>query len=228
MSETVREPSGPETSHVATTPPRRSRWQVGLRTLVLLMATIAVWLTYFVNRRNIPLLEMRIKAMQPLAHELIVDDAGKIAVVKLEEHWFDENQWDLYLPPGSYRVCLATREIDTDGMAPVVKSAPLKPGRRRLTLERPPGQDACRVVVTCDGKPLLAVEEPKEWDPVSGSQGGGQYSQGESLAANTPVVLFRRRFFTPRDANGRSTVPPHPSDGILLWVEPTTGSDSKP
>lgn len=228
MSETVREPTESGTSDPPAPRPRRWRWQVGLQTLVLLMATIAVWLTYFVNRRNIPLLEMRIKAMQPLAHELIVNDTSKIAVVKLEEYWFDENQWDLYLPDGRYRVCLATRDIDSDGLAPVVQSAPLKAGRRRLTLEQPLEKNVCRVAVTCDGKPLFAAEEPKEWEPGTGSQGGGQYPQSESLDASQPVILYRRRFFGPRDAKGRSTVPPHPSEGIMLWIEPATGAETQP
>ena len=63
------------------------------------MAAIAVWMTCFLNRRQNARLEARIQALLPLVHELVIDDPAKIAVVKLEEYWYDENRWEVYLPP---------------------------------------------------------------------------------------------------------------------------------
>jgi hypothetical protein len=193
--------------------------QFGLRTLFLLMAAIAVWTTYFSNRHHIAVLEAGIKAMRPLAHELTVTDADKIAVVKLAELWYDENRWEINLPDGGYRLCLATREIDSDGLAPVVKSEPLEAGRHSLQLEQQEIKAGWRVTVAGDGKTLLAVEEPKPWYPGSGSTGGGLYSEISQAAADQPLVLFRRRFFIP-DGAGQFKTPSDPAEGILLWLEP--------
>src|SRR6185436_19468712 len=111
-----------------------------------------------------------------LARELLVEDAKKIAVVKLEEMWIDENQWELHLPDGRYRLCLATREVDRDGFAPVVKSAPLEGGRHRIALMQKRDDAIHRITVTRDGQALLSAEEPKEWDPGRGSEGGGLFA----------------------------------------------------
>ena len=111
--------------------------------------------------------------MVPLAHELIVDDLSKIAVVKLEDYWMDDNRWDLYLPAGSYRLCIATREVAGEGLAPPVKSVPIRSGRHQLALLQNRDKEIYRIRVTRDGDELLSMQEPKGWDPGIGSQGGG-------------------------------------------------------
>ncbi len=126
MPDIPHQPSEPGDSQPATKGPRRQRWQVGLRTLILLVAAIAVWTTYFLNRHQNAALEARIKTMLPLAHELIADDPKKVAVVKLEENWFDENRWDIFLPDGEYRLCLAMRGIESDGLATAQKARELR------------------------------------------------------------------------------------------------------
>jgi hypothetical protein len=227
VSDTPRQPDEPGNAAPALERSGRNRWQFGLRTVFLLMAAIAVWMAYVINRREIATLEARIKAMQPLAHELIVDDPTKIAAVKLAEYWYDENRWDVYLPGGRYRLCLATRGVDDNGLAPVVKSRAITAGRHRLALEQQKENDAWRVAVTLDGAVALAAAEPKEWDPGTGSSGGGQYSLSEQFRVDQPTVLFRRRFMR-KDATGLMTTPPGPTEGILLWIEPVTGPDPKP
>src|SRR3954468_20955325 len=102
MPETFESPAGSAPEDPIATRPRRARWQVGIRTLVLLTAAIAVWMTVLINRRHNALLDSRIRAMRSLARELLVDDPKRIAVVKLEEMWIDENQWLIHLPAGRY------------------------------------------------------------------------------------------------------------------------------
>jgi hypothetical protein len=221
----------PDTSHprnnrrdIAAASKRRDRkpWQVGLRTLFLLIAATGVWTTFFINRRYNASLEARIRATLPLAHELVIDDAQQIAIVKLEEFWFDENRWDIYLPEGRYRLCIATREIDEKELAPEAKSAPIMGGRHQLGLEQHRDKDSWRVEVKLDGTPLLVVEEPKEWNPGSGSTGGAQFSSTEQLPANKGAVLFRRRFMH-QEMSGAMATPKGPTEGILLWIERLAG-----
>jgi hypothetical protein len=161
--------------------------------------------------------------MRPLARELAVEDESQVAVIKQEPYWYDENRWAVYLPPylppGKYRLCLATREIDEGGLAPVVKSVPLSPGRHALGLEQDKTDHGWQVVVQRDGQVILSSEEPQEWCPAVGSSGGGHFDRLEQREPSEPLVLFRRRFTRPA-AGGRSMTPTGPTDGVLLWIEP--------
>jgi hypothetical protein len=199
--------------------PKRSHWQIGLRTILLFMAAIAAWMTYVANRQHNAWLRQRITALRPLARELVIDDETQIAVVKLEELWYDENRWELYLPPGEYRLCVATHNIDRNGLAPVVTSTLLKSGRHSLALEQAEDQAGWHARVTSDGSGRLVVDEPKVWNPGHGSSGGSQISVSTQLPANQPAVLFRRVYMRPFGKGGAQS-PSGPSNGILLWIEP--------
>lgn len=206
--------------------PGRRRWQIGLRTLILLMAAVAVWLTYFVNRRHNASLERRISAISPLAHELIIDDPKKVAFVKLEEHWFDENRWEIYLPEGAFRLCLATRGIDIDGLAPVVISAPIASGTHHLVLEQERDQDLWRIKALWDESELITHEEPKNWGG-SGSTSTARSGQSAQSSPDQPILFLRRRFMR-SDGSGRSTTRTGPTEGVLFWIERTAGPTAQP
>lgn len=199
----------------------RHVWQVGTRTLILVVALVAVWFAVWVNRNQIALLETRIRSVSALARELVVEDPAKIAVVKRQETWYDDNQWDLHLPPGSYQLCLATRGIDQDGWPAITKRVPIEAGRHRIALgQRSPDPD-WRVVVSVDGEEVIVVEEPTDWDQSFGSTGGGRHSSSTQVPKQEPLLLFRRRFVQ-RDSSGRSGTPTGPANGVVLWIEATT------
>jgi hypothetical protein len=184
---------------------------------------MAVWLAFFVNRNFNARLATRIESMRHLAHVLESDDPSKVAIVRLEEYWYDDHSWDLYLPEGRYQVCMATHEIDTNGLAPVVKRSPILAGRHQLSLEQERKDEVWRVTIGWDGKELLAVEEPKEWDAARGSSGGSEVGESEQRPANQPIVVFRRRFL--KDiGKGQYTTPTGPTEGILLWIEKVADS----
>jgi hypothetical protein len=200
-------------------PTKRSTWQVGLRTLFLLITVVAVWTVYFANRRAIRHYEERIAAMKPLARELFVEDETKFAIIKQEPYWYDENRWLLHVPPGNYRLCLATREIDESGFPPVIKSTSIAPGRHMLALEQTETNQGWRVAILAGDREILSHDEPKAWNPGVGSSGGGHFDNLAQQSGSEPLVLFRRRFNEPQPGGG-SMSPTGPVDGVMLWIEP--------
>jgi hypothetical protein len=213
-------PLATESSDQASTFARpRRRWrQLSLRTVFLLMAAIGVWLAYFVNRRHNALVQSRIDTLVPLAHELVIDDPAKIAVVYMEQYWFSDDRWEIYLPEGKYRLSLATRGIDDKGFPAAATTTPIESGRHIIAFEQRTRADGWRLVALCDGKDVLAVDETKEWEGQHGANTEGQGSPSEQLAPDQPVVFKRMRFMRPYDfskVTGREAAP----EGALLWLE---------
>lgn len=229
MSSAPESPSGPQPGDVSPPAIRRGRWQIGLPTVFLLIAAVAVWTTVVINLNHSVSLQARLRSMRRLARLLIVEDPDQIVVVRQDPHWFDENRWEVYLPTaGGYRVCLATRGIEPTGLAPVAAGARLEGGRHRLALETHSGPTGWRVVVTDDGAERLAVEEPTEWRPPGHPASGGfEAPDFTPLAADQTVVLLRRRFRRPV-GKGRASVPSGPTEEILLWIEPIPGPSAGP
>jgi hypothetical protein len=193
---------------------------------MLFTAACAVWMTYLFNRRENASLAVRIVALSPLARELFVDDETKAAVVKLEELWSDDNRWDLFLPPGQYRLCLATRSIAGDGLAPVVASQPVGPGRHLIGVAIRKEKPGWRIEASCDGARPVTAEEPPEWNPGNGSATTGGFSESTTLAANGPIILYRCTFMREQPGGGASSTS-EPTEGILLWIEPLVASTGR-
>jgi hypothetical protein len=222
MSDTPHPPVEP--TNPADAAPRHDpkRWQIRLQTLLLVTAAIAVWMMAFLNDRENRVLRARIDATSPVAHELIIDDPGQIAVVKLDEWWNFEHEWDISLPDGRYRLCLATRGIAFQGLAPVASSKPISAGRHRVRLHAPLDEKTQTVTADWDGKAPLSVEAPRYSRDGSTWTEEQPFTVSEQVPAGEPVVLLRRRI-TQLSGTGTSPASEEPTEGILLWIERAPG-----
>jgi hypothetical protein len=207
------------TSSTVTDAARRPRWQLRVRTLVLLMAGIGVWLADYVNRRDIRDLEARVHLLKSLVPELEVDDPKEIAFVKLAQHSMSDHQWDVYLPDAHYRLCLATRGLpSTSNLLPAeFQSSPLGAGRHRIKLVQRRTKDSRDIVAIRADVEALSIHETADWDAKSGSSS----ISDEPWPEREGVVLLRERFEMKHDD------PPTPKsrtgdNGLMIWIERTT------
>jgi hypothetical protein len=200
---------------------RRGRFQVGLRVLFWLTAAFAVWITVSINRRENERLTAKIESLRSLVRELVVDDPAQFAVVKLIDTWSDENRWDVYLPPGQYRVCFASKDIDVNGLPEKFWSAPIEAGRHRLGMDLEAVKSGTRIRVTRDGGQCFTVDEPSNW-AGNGWSSVGDFSTSQQLPASPSLMLHRRRNFH------QNLPPTGPDNGLLLWIERTDGPNQAP
>jgi hypothetical protein len=204
--------------------PARKRWQFSIRVIFLVMAAIGVWMAVVVNRRAIPPLQRRVDSIRPLlARELQVKDESQIAIVDSEETWYDDNEWQVYLPSSGYQLSLATQQIDHQNTPPAGKTAPLPTGRFRLALTQERHDGGWRVMVTKDGKELLKIDEPLTLEPDRLTIGGTHFTTSRQFKPSETVVLFRRPFspskrITRGPTIGRQSLKPR--EGVMLWIEP--------
>jgi hypothetical protein len=213
---------------------------------MLFTAASAVWMTYLLNRHYNASLVARIPTMRPFARELVVTDETKAAVVKLEELWPDDDHWDVYLPPGQYRLCLATRGIGHNGVAPVVASQPVEPGRHTIGLALRKGKSGWHVEASCDGATLLTADETLKWNPTKCFSEDGDFAISTMLPASELIILQGGLFHDVQPGPASEPIhfmgagplglaggdvlsinPSGPAEGIRLWIEPKAGSSER-
>ncbi|MCA9191590.1 MAG: hypothetical protein KDB03_07505 [Planctomycetales bacterium] len=200
--------------------------QWNLLTLLLLASAVAVWVAYLQFERSSLDLSSRLPALQEMAGELVIEDESQTAVIRLPQTWFNEHRWDCYLPEGEYQLRLATREIPADNLPNSNLNFPIPAGRHLLQLETELVGEQWQIQVRLDQQTVLTVQEPKAWDLGAGSSEGPQYSISTQIPASDPVVFIRRRFMVNDKASGGSVSPPSPTNGVMLWIESTTGMNS--
>ncbi|KAA5539626.1 hypothetical protein FYK55_23965 [Roseiconus nitratireducens] len=208
---------------------RRVRPSFHLLTILLLVAAIACWLSFYQLWSETQRMESELPSLRELARELVVSDPSMYAVVRHHQLWNDDFRWRIYLPPdGNYEIHLATREIAGDLPQPKV-SKPIAPGEHELELRTAPDGDEVRVEVLLDGKVHLETREPDEWDDASGSVGGSKFSANRQQQPDQPLILFHRRFSFPNSGN-TVRAPDGPGRGLVLWITPdgTPSGESAP
>jgi hypothetical protein len=207
-------------------PPRRRRRRfpprVPLRTLVLLVAAAAAWTSFLVESERIDMFDRRIGALRPLDRRLLVDDPARVVVANHGQFYEGvDDDWDIHLPPGSFRLCLATRGVGRAGLAPAVAGAPIGPGRHRVSCQIDPIGNGRRIRVRIDGATALSTEAP--WDETTSFQHFGHFDLSIARAKSWPPdvpAVFHRIGLARRDADGQLRLADGPGEGILLWIEP--------
>ncbi len=119
--------------------PNKSRWwpQISLRTLLLLTACAAVWSGVWIGTNEMERLQTILQQTRSLVRELVIHDRTRLAVIRQDEHFFDENKWQVYVPESGCTIHLVTtalgREPVTSG--PSEASAKLEYGVHTVELK---------------------------------------------------------------------------------------------
>jgi hypothetical protein len=203
--------------------PQRTRWlRFNLRLLLLLTAVIAVWTAVVTNYLAIRPLSRKVQELHPFAGELLVEDPAQ-AAVNLKSRLLGEEEWDIYLPPGYYKIVLATQNIDRTGLAPSDLYAPLQGGKFNLVLTQRRSSEGWELRVTKDGEQILGWIEPSEWSEFASFLHEEELLRTGQHNPSKPLVLLRRKFHLINPQSGQSvttTAPAGPGPGVQLWIEP--------
>ncbi|WP_422923190.1 hypothetical protein [Singulisphaera sp. PoT] len=194
------------------------RWQIGMRTLLLLAAEFAVWIAFIKHRAEIARLKPQIESMRSIARELVVADESKVSAVKHSELWIDDDHWDVYLPDGGYRLNLATRQIAGKGTVPPLKTVQISHGKREIALEQKQVGETWHFTISLDGREVIKTIEQKDWNSGTGWIEGEGVFTSRQFDEQEPVVLYRRRLML-RTGTTSSSMLSEPRNGILLWID---------
>ena len=202
--------------------PRRRRWQWNLWTIILLTAAVASWTAYFEISSRTEKARSEVETLETLARRLTVTNPDQFAVVEPHPLWQDDNRYQVYLPAGQmYRLKLATREVDNQGLAVPRWQAAIARGEHEIAFvqKKLPDDQGWQVTITVDGQALIEGHEPAEWCDGRGWSGSGGYSRVTQLPVDKPLILLRRRFSIAQPGGGSSVPHQGPLNGMLLWIE---------
>jgi hypothetical protein len=140
--------------------------------------------------------------MEGWSRRLRIEHPDRAAVVQLPESWYDERKWDVAFPSeeavatggATYKLCLATREIDWPKAGfPPASELVLPPGRHQIELKTVRKSDGWNIIALLDAQPVIEVRESTDWNPGHGGTLGGAslehpYQPG---SVTHHVILFR-------------------------------------
>ena len=199
------------------------RWQIGLRTMILLVVAVALGLNIARERDTIPELRGRLQGLQSSRpSDLRIIDPAAIAAQKNDSPWTDEDSWQVYLPLGGrYRLCLATRVGSVDDQPSRVESVEIEPGRHMVSVDRQRIGLGWRITATWNQKDRLQLDEPGNWLDRTGGWGWtNEIPDRLHVPLGRPVLLAYTRYFTMKAP--LAPVLPSPSvevPGLKLWIE---------
>jgi hypothetical protein len=197
---------------------RRGMPQVGLSTLLLLTACSAVWCGVWLAKREVSRLQAELIPSRALARELVITERTKLAIIRQDEMFYDENIWQIYVPKEGLQIHVATSGIDAqkDQQLPSEAQATLSSGTHTVQLTVLQQSEGWLVRVQVDLEAVIELQKPKHWNPNKGSSGGGGFDRQADFDPGQTAVMFRRRF----TVDNAGKYEPHPDgNGVQLWIE---------
>jgi len=202
------------------------RFQFGILTALLVMTAFATWTSWFLSKNDAERLARQLPALRNSARELDIVDVDQYAISRLLADWFGELKWRLFLPDsGSYRVCLATEDIDQSGYPEAEETYELMSGRHNceFRIKKDSGQYVLEFLV--DEKVVLTKIQPTDWNPDRGKSTSGAIGFSQQQPTDQPFQIHRSRFMEPVGEFGAAS-PQGPSNGVLIWIE-KVGNEQK-
>jgi hypothetical protein len=193
----------------------RRNFRFGLRSLLLLFAAIGSWLVYAKHRETYVALDKEVAVMKRLLGEVSVTDDTQFAIAAEPAIWNDERVWNVYLPEGTFRICLAFQAVNDTSFPVHEHRARINSGHHRIVVRR---DQKGTVSVLIDGDEVMTdVGEPKtiaapqerNWFRPVQSNRTMQHSTETNLELVREVSV------------GTSGTAEGSPAGLLIWIEKT-------
>jgi hypothetical protein len=189
--------------------------------IALILLALGLWGNYSYKQYQISQQKPKVTGLSPRASTLTIDDPSQFAAVAREPRWYDDNHWHVYVPEGTFQLCLADRGEELNSMTaedvlPIEpKRVTLPSGKHFIKLEREQLPTGWRVRVLFNRKEVLAFDEKPDWLAIDQPEimiaKIGKPSK--QAPANRPLIIYRNQFGQSKD--------PRAFYGIHLWIEPT-------
>ncbi len=200
------------------------RFQFSLRKLLLVIAAGLVVVSHVFTSLKLRKAEQELHDLRIEQGILVVEDASKIQVVRVDLQQPMTWRWRVYLPPGrSYVVGQQTSGILPDGFPPLGSSiGGLRPGENTVTakVQRNERSEWALLVYVNDTVMMKAdvPNAPNRW-PERSSGARSRFAVSESFDPSQPTELLRYRASVAGAPGITPEPPPGGADGVLIWLD---------
>lgn len=190
--------------------PRFGLPRFGLRSLLLLVAAVAPWMSYYTGRQKISETLRALEGLHVFAPELHVRGPDEYACLAIDR---DDSirEYHCYLPPNrSYQINLvAIKQIASNGKSVPEFTADIAPGEHRILLD----EQSDKLIITIDGQSVFDIPRYRPTrNSVSWSGASEGYRQ-QWHPIGAPLSLIHLSEMPP----GYNWNSPRP--GIILWID---------
>ncbi len=192
-------------------PAKRGRWmpQIGIRTIMLLIAVTAVWTAFYTGQKSIERDRLAVEAMHAFAPELFVRNRHEYACLQIDRS-DDIREFQCYLPPNhEYKLQLLwSKEFGlNDPSLQAEVSAPMTAGEHRILMNELPE----KLIVSVDAEVVMEVPKKRPDSRSSLSTGVSDRFDAQWHPLDQPLTLLRLS-----EGLGQRQGPVH---GIVLWID---------
>ena len=213
-----------------------SNWtSFSLLNLMALATIVAVWLPWWLARKDPKRLQTEIDLMNQSLGRLVVNDPADFVAVQLAKFSYDLDTWRFHVPDDmKLEACLAVEGISDAGLPEEFERLNLPKGKHELSLlVKNHREHGFRFEVYLDGDLHIKIERPAEWLDTGGSSSNNHIGTLSEVYDLSEPCTIKKLVFDPVLYKNTSNSLYLTQDsmasvkGCYLWLQPV-GHVSKP
>lgn len=207
--------------------------QLGLRRLLFILATCAVWFAYWGNESQRSTVNTKLIQTLQTTRSLTVPDTSKLTCKMTSSQ--ARSGWSLgmefnnlsayqsfqcYAPRSGLEICIATQDFPTEGFPIASHFTPLNKGTSKIELSVSTMKNEYEIDVRIEGTPAFVVREDKTWSNAINLIPNGNLGNILQFDEDSPIQITRLKFANMKRKDNKTSVEETPSvtNGVLIWI----------
>lgn len=209
------------------------KMQLGLRRLLLILATCAAWFAYFGNEYQRTAASANLIRSLKATRSLDVQDTSRITAkftaMQSSSSWSQGmassylsayQSLQCYVPNSGWEICIATRDLPAQGFPNPRETAPLRKGTSAIELAVSTLENEFEIKVIVEETVAFVVREDNTWCNAKNLIPGARPKQILQSDDVSPIELTRSILVTSQRKGRMTSVEETPAvtDGVLIWL----------
>lgn len=207
--------------------------QLGLRRLLLILATCAAWFAYWGNESQRSPVNANLIRTLRTTRSLPLQDTSKLTCQMTS--FQGRSEWSLgtalnnmnayqsfqcYAPHSGWEICISTRDFPAEGFPIASHVTPLNKGTSKIELSVSTTEKEYEINVLVEGTPAFVGREDKTWSNAENLRTSGNLGTILQSDDISPIQITRLNFANMKSKDTKTSVEetPQVTNGVLIWL----------